>query len=91
MGAALGRMRLPRTQGPTAPVKAQGLAPRGLVEGMIIYGLKRICYQHRILLKSVEVYLLKALFHGVHCGSAVTNPTSIHEDAGSIAGPISPV
>ena len=24
---------------------------------------------------------------GSHCGSAVTNPTSIHEDADSIPGP----
>ena len=26
-------------------------------------------------------------FQSSHCGSAVTNPTSIHEDAGSIPGP----
>ena len=28
----------------------------------------------------------KALFWSSHCGSAVNEPTSIHEDAGSIPG-----
>ena len=29
---------------------------------------------------------LKTIYQSSHCGSAVTNPTSIHEDAGLIPG-----
>ena len=31
-------------------------------------------------------HLLKKIFRSSHCGSAETNPTSIHEDMGSIPG-----
>ena len=36
-----------------------------------------------------ELFLLKVIIRGSCCGSAVTNPTSILEDAGSILGPLS--
>ena len=34
-----------------------------------------------------EIYFKKLVHRSSRCGSGVTNPTSIHEDAGSIPGP----
>ena len=34
-----------------------------------------------------RIYDVKNYYGSFHCGSVVTNPTSIHDDVGSIHGP----
>ena len=82
---------IPATQGTTAEKTVRGYwTPRHVKHGSGDLSSKETTTtknktQH--LSESLKTYCLRTHFRSFHCGSAVTNPTSIHEDAGSISGP----